>query len=299
MQSTRPTKTAKDPLLSQSGLAIVLAIGRYHFLSFLQLKRLLGWSSESYLYTWLDKLVLAGYVRKDNWIADKPTGRPTLFWSISEKGRLALHLEAVNYPNRISHTHRSALTLKHLRDLNDLLILFDLLVKFDPSFELLNFRHDQELQRFPFRLDLPDGRKVSFVPDGFIALRQRVGERERILGICPELDRGTEEEAKWREKIRCYVAFYRSGAYQEAFGVEPILVPVVVKLERGHPEIRMANLIRWTEKELTDQRAATWGKSFRFTILDAGSTPPSEFLGGLHWRQPFTTEPSPLLEGVA
>lgn len=270
------------------------AIGRYHYISVAQLMRLLDIKSKSFVQMWLADLVAGGYAKNENWLQDNPTGSPAHYWSITQKGRNALQIEGRPYAKKVSHRdHRSVLFLKHVRDLNDLLINCELLPKKHPGVELTGFRHDLDLQRFPTRFPLTDGRIVSFVPDGWVAFG--IGEIESCL--CVEMDRGHEDEKQWREKIRCYVSFAQKP-YQEAFNKEALIVAVVAKVEEGILANRVANLIRWTEIELRELGKPNWGTLFRFTSVNPAETDARIFFGAPHWQQPFETAKKPLLEGV-
>ena len=279
--------------LSSTKMKILNLLGRYHYLTAEQLARLMQVKSKRRLYTVCQELIKAGYVKNDNFIALRSTGRPILFWSVTQKGRNVVNAESDVFTTRIGHDFRSSITLKHLMDLNDFLINFELLAKENPEIDLLDFQHDLELQRFPYRLLLPDGREVSFVPDGFVALA--LGDQ--VGAFCAELDRGTEQEKQWRDKIRCYVTFYLTG-YEKAFGYKQMIVPIGIKSSQHKNDVRLAQLLRWTEKELTDLGKPSWGSVFRFTTQDAAETAPREFFGAPIWQQPFGSGKHPLLEGV-
>ena len=84
---------------------------------------------------------------------------------------------------------------------------------------------DRQLRRQADRvkIDLPGGgtKRVAIVPDAFFQLR--IGER--LLNHFLEVDRATvtltssrTQARTWAQKVRAYMAYYRSGAYFKRFG---------------------------------------------------------------------------------
>jgi hypothetical protein len=288
----------QNPLAYSTGLAILSAVGRYHYLSIEQVMRLHEWKSEPNVSTWLKHLTAGGYLSNENFV---PVGsfRPPLYWSLRQRGRLALEDQGFPVRQRIHHDpKRKSWWLEHVRDLNDFLIQFELLMRVEQDTLITSFFHDLELQRRAVKLTFPDGSEHRFVPDAFIALRRNGMDDE--LCFCLEMDRGTERDAgrPWKEKIRAYVAFAK-GPYQALFGRDRLTVLIAVRSHHQPDERRLADLLRWTEEELLALGLKSWGKMFFFTTLHADEVDPKTFFGADAWIRPFEKTRAPLLEGVA
>src|SRR5207237_2660327 len=101
--------------------------------------------------------------------------------------------------------------------------------------------HEQDLKRRPTRV-VVEGQRQSVVPDAWLDFR--IGGPYQVC-LAVELDMGTEEQKKWRRKVRALLAF-ANGPYQEAFGTTSLTIAVVVTAG----EKRLGELLSWTEAEL-------------------------------------------------
>ena len=298
------TPRRRDPLGTKPGHDVLLALGRYHYLTCFQLNRLLYANrSPTFVYEALSALRAAGYVADANWIALRATGAPRKLWSLSRGGGAALAREGVpDLPILHQNARRSGHALEHLHDLNDVLITCELLARRGAGVELLGFAHDEALRRRPTAVTLPDGTATAVVPDGWVAYGFAGGDQVACFAV--ELDRGFEGREQWGAKVRALVAF-ASGApspYERAFGRPNLTVLVVVRPKPGSrlkpPDGRLAELVAWTEAELGAQGRRAWGAFFRFTAQRAEETDPHAFFAAPVWATPFATGRAPLLEGL-
>jgi hypothetical protein len=106
------------------------------------------------------------------------------------------------------------------------------------------------------------------------------------------LDRGTEEQRRWRQKVANLLA-YTNGPYQEAFGTTSITIAVITTAG----ERRLLELLQWTEKEMAAAGESSQGDIFLFAYLPPSMTDSIELFGTRCWYQPFREEPLALLEG--
>lgn len=149
---------------------------------------------------------------------------------------------------------------------------------------------DQTLKRRPVPL-VVDGRAVRFVPDAWVDFDFHSSRRSILF----EMDRGTEEEQKWRGKVRRIVAFTGRPALDH-FGTNAFTVAIpVVPPEPGDAVRRAETLMHWTHKELAALGKEAWGGIFLFSVLDAAAVPPSEYFLGPRWNG--FDGPHALLEG--
>jgi hypothetical protein len=181
-------------------------------------------------------------------------------------------------------------TVRHLFAVNDFLITLELLAREYPeTVSLARTLHDLDLQRTPVPVDV-DGHRVYVVPDAWVDLEIQ-GQGQMCL--VAEIDRGTEEGERWREKCRALLA-YACGPYQDFFGVEDILTFVVATTDG---EGRLANLLRWTEEEI--QRIGAdqdlYRDLFRFTAADIAPWHPEQLFFSSCWYRPFDPTPIQLI----
>ena len=100
--------------------------------------------------------------------------------------------------------------------------------------------------RIPF---LTSGARKSYkkAPDGAFALEYPTSEYQnhevRPVGFFLEVDRGTESNAVWAEKVMAYEQFKQSGLLKEFYGITNFRILVTVTSSR-----RLQNLVRTTLK---------------------------------------------------
>ena len=86
-------------------------------------------------------------------------------------------------------------------------------------------------------------RSVSVIPDGYFALATPLGKAHFFV----EIDRGTETLRRFKQKVRAYVAYHESGAYEQRYGTKSLRI-LTVAGGAG----RLANLLAATE-EVTEE----------------------------------------------
>ena len=91
---------------------------------------------------------------------------------------------------------------------------------------------------------LDPGRLLSLIPDGYARI-EAAGEAH---AFAVELDRGTVEEKRIRQKIRAYGEWNASGAHRRRYGVDSLRVLFVVSGRPSRPA-RARRLREWCEAE--------------------------------------------------
>jgi hypothetical protein len=183
---------------------------------------------------------------------------------------------------------------------NEFLIGAELLCRRHPQLKLARLLHDQTLKRQPVYVPDGSGKRRAVVPDGFLDFEDHANQRRRPL--CLELDRGTERQRDFREKIRALVAFGR-GPYQQAFGRQSLTICLVASPGRD----RLLKLVEWTRQELSDLKAGDeTADLFRLAafpldwhIPEAQRPTPAELFLAKRWYTPFDPTPVPLFSGIA
>jgi hypothetical protein len=201
----------------------------------------------------------------------------------------------IEVPARFRATEVEALSdpfLRHTLALNDVLIAAECLAAVHPRIELVAVRHERSLKHQPVRVMLPTGRERIVIPDGW--LDWRLDGRFQAC-ICLELDRGTQGQKAWRDKLAALVAF-ANGPYQHIFETSALTIAVVTP----GGERRMSQLLAWTEAELRILGQEQMRELFVFAGLDAAVTSPEFLFLDPVWTVPLSRQQVPLLwlEGV-
>jgi protein involved in plasmid replication-relaxation len=148
---------------------------------------------------------------------------------------------------------KHALFIEHTLELNDVLISAALLHRISPV-RLEYFKHERQMKRQPYKTTW-QGVALTVIPDAF--LKFRLGEKQFRLLL--EHDRGTEEQQRFRQKIRGYIALLKEE-------------PITVAFTTFAGPMRLEQLRGWTRKELDGERTdiAAW---FYFTNLNRPPSP--------------------------
>ncbi len=186
---------------------------------------------------------------------------------------------------RPSEHQESYLHLSHTLCLNDLLLSIERVVRRFPQIELARLIHERELKRRPARIW--DEEKAGVRPDAWVDLRLRGAYQ---MPLVVELDRSTEEQRQWRQKVRVLVG-WAQGAYQQAFQTDSITILVVTT----GGERRLSYLLHWTEQELLGL-GREGAELFRFTTFTPQRPAPEEVLFSPVWQLPFARKAVCLLD---
>ena len=105
----------------------------------------------------------------------------------------------------------------HTYEIADMLIAAQTLGATSPI-RLYGFVQEQELWRKPYEAKMSSGHVIKIVPDGYLdfGFPLENGRRRRIP-VLLEHDRDREGRKKFTGKIRGYVDFFLSGAYEQTF----------------------------------------------------------------------------------
>jgi hypothetical protein len=136
---------------------------------------------------------------------------------------------------------------------------------------------------------LASGRQTAVIPDAYLVLAPR---GELPVGIALELDRGTEDQKRWRQKVAA-IAAWVSGPYQDAFGLDNLTVAVVTSTPG-----RVEQLTDWTEQELESAGNQALGDIFLFTSTPPVAVSPTTWFFGPIWQPLRSGRPVSLLDGA-
>jgi hypothetical protein len=167
------------------------------------------------------------------------------------------------------------------------------LSRLNDQISLHAFRTEEECKRCPIPVVLPDGTASAAFSDGWLDLDVATTEGSFSLPSLLELDRGTEPVAKWRAKVRRLLALTH-GAYEKAFGT-PYLT-ILVLTTAG--ELRLKNLLAWTEAELTELGEEAEAGLFRLGAVSTSELANPNLFITHPLFIPGTGEPTTLLADV-
>lgn len=287
-RTPRPTPSPKP-----ADVPILAALGRYHYLTSEQLRRLLyGPGVITYVRARLKALSDAKLVTRLEQPHYSRTGSSPNVFRLAGRGYrfLAdLNVRTTRLPDEKPHSY---LYWRHTLALNDALIAAELLTRTHPELTIHRLVHERELKRLPVTVHLADGKRRGVVPDAYLALHEAEPAGPGYwTNLVWEIDMGTREQRDWREKVQALLAYGR-GPYQETLGAESLTITVLTP--QGAK--RAAELVAWTEAELAHHNAQAYGAWFCIAGLDPSQVSPEELYLEPRWRQPFQAEPVPLIE---
>jgi hypothetical protein len=177
--------------------------------------------------------------------------------------------------------------IDHALGLGDVIISAMLLQEFNPDYRLASFIHEHELKRKPYKATW-QRKNLVLIPDAFLDLRcpSPSGKKQRIPVIL-EFDCNTERQSAFRQKIRAYSMFIKSGAYREYFGVQNSIVAFTTFAG----EKRRNTMREWAKLELAGDKSLY--NSFLFASL-VQPPEPSVWLESC-WYTPEDSPPLSLL----
>ena len=155
----------------------------------------------------------------------------------------------------------------------------------------------------PARAGLPAATE-QMEPDSLFTFTHTAGASAgRTVFVALETDCDTEEQKRWKAKIRRHVAWTRSPdgvappPFAAVFGPgRPLLAVVVAPRKAARAEGRCETLLTWTEEELTALGLPADAERMFFTYLSPATTAPEKFFfGATSWLRPFAAEACALL----
>lgn len=188
--------------------------------------------------------------------------------------------------------------LAHSEEITDVLLGFDLLARHDVRIEITDLLHERFL--FEQRVKVPvrgidpltghiTERRMDVTPDAFVKVSALTASGLRRFPILIEVDRDTEQQVVFREKIAKLYAFGTSEAYARRYEAHSFNVAFFVRAPRRDPLLRLTEVMTWTERELRQRHLEHEASAFSFCALDPVATPPADLFLGANWLHPFST----------
>jgi hypothetical protein len=280
-------------LIKEADQSILYALARFHYLTAKQANRLLYPNNHSdhgrYVQRLLKRLVDADYVLRLRALPQPRYGQPEQVFTLARKGREYLHgmgisVEPYFRPSEERRVAENSPFMRHRLAAIDVMIAAQCLCRDVPGISCPQMLSERELKRGAIRVDIPpspygnsDGpRKVAVIPDAWFQLSV---DGQNPTSIAVELDRATEDQKVWREKVAAYAVWARDP-YKEAFETDNLTIAVVCPDDR-----RCSVLIDWTKRELKAREMDEYSQLFLFTAVSPVAVAPERFFFGQVWAQ--------------
>lgn len=253
-------------------------IARFRYLTAKQGGRALGYADSS-LHSITRQLFTDLYHGQFLDAVWQPTTRlagstPRIYF-LSRKGKQHLRLLGIdtsNAPSSAEAAEREMPFFDHTLAINDVLINC---MRAPKPLELITSQTEYELKR------MLTGKKVP-IADCFTVFNAGA--------LMWEIDQGTENHQKIKEKVKAYVQFEKQG-YQELFQQPTLRVCFVVN--KGGIA-RLKSLLNWTWSALNEERAQSYDKVFLFAAFPTSEVPSEDMFSG-KWYIPNQPEPVSLV----
>lgn len=296
-------------MLTPTDEEMLLVCARYHYLTHEQWCRYFEDAGKlRYVQRRSRELAAQEYLLR-LYIARAPgTGKAPSVFALGPQGRLFTKSHGIAVPRRFRPIDLKTLSPRHLahsKDLTDVLMSFDLLARQDERITVADLRHERFLHEQRFKVTVPfvesatgaiEQRVVEVVPDAFVRVVAQVGDAWRSFPLVIEVDRDTEEQVDFREKIANLYTFGLSDTYERLYEARSFNVAFFVQAPRRDPVARLAEVLAWTERELHQRHLEHEAVSFSFCALDPATTSPAELLLGPTWFHPFSSTPHALID---
>jgi hypothetical protein len=277
-------------LITEVDGAVLRALARFHYLTAAQASRLLYpnlLDDNRYMQRRLKRLVDGDYVLRLRALPAPQFGQAPHVFTLGRRGRQYLQeLGEGLFPYfRPSEEKRASLNhpfMIHRLATIDVMIAAARLSR-EQDIICPRMLSERELKHGALQVDVPPGphsltqetRKVTVIPDAWFQLSVRESEP---VSIAVELDRATEDQKVWRQKVAAY-AYWANGPYQEAFETDNLTIATVC------PTANRANVLAdWTVRELKSRGLEDYADLFLFTAASPVASVPADFFFGPVWQ---------------
>lgn len=279
-QKRKRHKRQKSPpgmVLQPRDIDVIEAVYRFRVLSQAQIAALHFGSKATAQYR-LEKLYDHHFLERKFLPVSLGDGRSPTLYVIDRKGLEALRTERGYDDVKWFGTSKglSADFLSHTMAINDVMIRIMLACRAH-GFELEQWRAENEVKadydRVTIQLSQGKREDIPVVPDSYFA----IVAHHRRYPFFLELDRGTMTLARFKNKIRAYIAYFKSGAYEKRYAAKSLRVLSIVSTRSQSGGEKRRDNLKAAAEELTRER---W---FWFATLAELTS--DNILTGPIWRQ--------------
>ena len=244
--------------LTERDIQVVLAVHRYRVLRREQIQQLF-FPSQNTANERLKRLYQHGFLERRQVPVEYGEGTAQALYLLEEKGadlvaeQLGIDREEITW--RAAHNQVGTAFLDHTLLVNQVRLTFELAAQ-EAGYGIPSWIGEEELKANPEYVNIPmsTGKwsRVAVIPDGYFVLD--LGDKRAHFFL--EVDRATEANKRWGQKVQAYLEYTRSGKYTERYGTRSLRVLTVTTGDK-----RLANLKRATQR-------AGGGQMFWFTTVD-------------------------------
>lgn len=299
---------AHKPLsLSRGVLDKILkdALAPYYLLTAKQITRLLYPTAKLGMYTTI-KQRLARLTRAEFLtVAHLPTAegvRPFVY-CLGYNGRKLLKNDGYTTTTFFEKTDlktRSYGWFMHLLETNDFLIQAAILEKSDPAVFLFDWQHDFAIAANSIATSDQTGKRVEIKPDGFLDFRstntRESEQKTKRFCFLVELDRGTERDEKFRQKIRNYLTAHEQEKLTTHFRTKQLTI--IFPTTAGARRVEKMRYL--TRLELGDTKEDSYrNQMFKFAAVPPLMQQPQDsktLFCTPAWLAPYGTKEAALIE---
>jgi hypothetical protein len=268
--------------LTDRDQAIIRAVHDFRLLRQDQLARLF-FSSRSTAQRVLQRLYQHRYLNRH--FLPVYAGRGPTLYTLDQRGVERLRLtDGLDTVKRYAANDLKSDFLAHLAAINDVRIAVTLAAQ-DAGYELVRWLSDYDLKADYDRVQIAGagGRRqsVSLIPDSYFTLKTPRGYANCFL----EMDMGSMALERFKNKVRAYIAYYQSGAFERRYGARAVRILTVTSSPK-----RLAHLKAATE-------AAGGRQPFWFAL--AGDLTPDAILSQPVWQVGTETARARLIEPLS
>jgi hypothetical protein len=273
----KKAKTPPSMRLTDRDKRIVEAVYQLRFLTRDQIRKLeFDKGSMTACQRRLSLLFHNGYLSAVHKPIPTGYGSSKRVYCLSKKGAaLIAHLYGEKEARKIKWNEKQnkveTFFIEHTLAINDVRIAFFKEVLEDKAYEL-SWSDEKEVKAWKEKVDDPDnqGKTLPVTPDSFLSLTGNKKKANYFL----EVDRATESNRRWKNKVRGYVEYVLSGKYYEKFKSEALRIITVTTTQE-----RLNNLLKTT-------KSVNHADFFLFTTF--GQIKDNNVLFGNIWKDPAT-----------
>jgi hypothetical protein len=298
---------------------ILEAVNLFEQLTAEQLSRHLGYSFR-YTQARCKDLADKKYLQRLTLPKRTPGGGVPYVYTLGRRGRdyLSSLDEDSSLPVKKRYRPSEERAQLHTLATNEVLLQVMKITETDPALTLRRFIPEREFQQEPVTVTLPEkdgGQTVSLIPDLWLHVRQRVGDKAYSIGFCIEVNLTPIEQRRWRRKVSMYLNCedgYTKRVGTKAFRVVTFIASPATVLRRGTgafskqglqererelaaTEKRKKDFLLWTQRELAAQNREKDADLFLFSSYPIDSLRPKKLVFSDHFSMPFEGSQTSLL----
>lgn len=187
------------------------------------------------------------------------------------------------------HNQVSSQFLNHYLCINDARIAVTVAAE-ESGYTLERWLDESTLKGDPDHVYIrtPGGKrkKMAVIPDSFFTLSLE----ELSTSFALEVDRGTITNRRWRERIRAYLAYVRSGKYRNRYRTKSLRVLTVTTTDK-----RLKNLKQETKKAVKETGLSGLARMFWFSRHSQVTQNPATFFSRPIWQVVDESDAHPLI----